>query len=203
MKGNQAAAGGAFFAPSFKQVHGTKKKALVMCIATEDQAEYDRIGYYLSAQKEFKEANIESRKTSAAEFKAGSKKTTFDFVIAPLFNINGNFSEGDFSKFSEAKDFYENYGSAPIFIFVASKMPQEEVWKPLLKDTVKHSDLIVLDDDSQDARHRAIQLAFNRAKAKYDDLREKVVTLQFNKFDTDGSGAIDKEELSNLCKSLG
>lgn len=49
MKGNQAVAGGSFFDHSFKQVHGTKKKALVICISTEDQAEYDRIGYYLSA----------------------------------------------------------------------------------------------------------------------------------------------------------
>jgi Ca2+-binding EF-hand superfamily protein len=37
----------------------------------------------------------------------------------------------------------------------------------------------------------------------YEEIYEKDLKIAFNKFDKDGSGAIDKDELADLSKELG
>lgn len=169
-----------------------------MCLSAEDQSEFSLLADTL---KELKEFDVAPKKTSAADFDKGTKKTQFDFVIAPLFNMNAQFSEGDLSNLEEAKEFYTNYSNAPIFIFVASQDLENS--KALLKQTVRNSELVMVDADSREARAKAVLAAYKQAKAKYDSLKEKVVVPQFKKYDEDGSGAIDKQELSKLCKDLG
>ena len=42
-----------------------------------------------------------------------------------------------------------------------------------------------------------------KATEKYDEKYENDLKVAFNKFDKDGSGAIDKDELAELSKELG
>jgi|TARA_B110001450_G_scaffold254949_1_gene281350 Ca2+-binding EF-hand superfamily protein len=53
------------------------------------------------------------------------------------------------------------------------------------------------------AKAEAIKKAYAFAKTKYTDLKTNKVEPLFKKYDADGSGAIDKGELSSLCKDLG
>jgi Ca2+-binding EF-hand superfamily protein len=52
-----------------------------------------------------------------------------------------------------------------------------------------------------------LKQAFNEAVQacirKYEEMSKNEVKVAFDKYDTDGSGAIDKEELAALSKELG
>ena len=175
-------------------------KALIMSITPEDQSEFKLLADTL---KDLKDFAVQPRLTSSSTFETGKKKTTFDFVIAPFFNMKGDVSESDFAQFTDAKEYFENYAKAPIFVFVVPQMESLGDFKVLLKGTVDNSELVVIEGNTREARAKAVLEGYKIAKKKYDHLKEKVVTPQFKKYDEDGSGAIDKQELSKLCKDLG
>jgi hypothetical protein len=69
-------------------------KALIMSITPEDQSEFKLLADTL---KDLKDFAVQPRLTSSSTFETGKKKTTFDFVIAPFFNMKGDVSESDFA----------------------------------------------------------------------------------------------------------
>jgi len=61
----------------------------------------------------------------------------------------------------------------------------------------------VEDVDDQGAVAQAVMNAIIANKGNFDDICENQVTPAFEKFDKDGSGAIDRDELAQLSKELG
>jgi hypothetical protein len=65
-----------------------------MSVTPEDQSEFKLLSDSL---KDLKDFAVKPRLTAAATFETGKKKSTYDFVIAPFFNMKGDISEGDFA----------------------------------------------------------------------------------------------------------
>lgn len=169
-------------------------KALVMTTSQEDQIKYGIITKdHLSSE------DVKLNETMYDEFQEGSRQNRLDFVIAPLFN-----EEVTADDVEMMEEFYQHYAKAPVFVWVAFKVEEGlSELKKFLKNTVPHSELIVYEQNDDAAKADAIKKAYAFAKTKYADLTSNKVEPLFKKYDADGSGAIDKGELSALCKDLG
>ena len=55
----------------------------------------------------------------------------------------------------------------------------------------------------KEEKAKAALSAYKMGQKKYLQLLENMVKPQFNKYDQDKSGAIDKKELGMLCRELG
>jgi len=79
-------------------------------------------------------------------------------------------------------------------------VPQSFAETFIENDAVEYFDFTG-DDDSLKAAN--VSAALVASKTAYEVILRDQVTVAFNKFDADGSGAIDKEELGELSKELG
>lgn len=66
-----------------------------------------------------------------------------------------------------------------------------------------NSEMTVQEGEEPTSWKLALEAAFTAALERYNETMENEVKAAFNKFDADGSGAIDKEELAMLSKDLG
>jgi len=105
-------------------------------------------------------------------------------------------------KDDEMEAFYLWYGRVPVVNMLTDKDTEAErfVNDILKNNAVKYFDLTG-DDDSVKAAN--VSAALVASKTAYEVILRDQVTVAFNKFDADGSGAIDKEELGELSKELG
>ena len=115
----------------------------------------------------------------------------FDMVIA-LFRDK---SEDDIEM---SEDFYNHYLCAPVAACVCKDgdCVSEEFVTNKFGDHIKY-----MTTDNFDGSN--IIAAFQAGQAKYAEKKQNDVEPAFAKFDKDGSGAIDKEELAALSKELG
>ena len=60
-----------------------------------------------------------------------------------------------------------------------------------------------MSDDNDEGYVNALKECLNQCKAKHDQVLQEEVKVAFDKYDADGSGSIDKEELGELIKELG
>jgi len=101
----------------------------------------------------------------------------------------------------EMEAFYLWYGRVPVVNMLTDEDKAEQFVNGILKNNaVKYFDLTG-DDDSVKAAN--VSAALVASKTAYEVILRDQVTVAFNKFDADGSGAIDKEELGELSKELG
>jgi hypothetical protein len=131
--------------------------------------------------------------TNNDSFMEGKRYDKFDAVIAML-----PMQSQDDLEMSE--EFYSHYLIAPVTYVVYDK--QEHDIEDFVKEKFgKH--IRFFSSEDKEAGAQAIVDCFNLAKGRYDELVETEVKPAFNKFDKDGSGAIDREELGQLSKELG
>ena len=101
------------------------------------------------------------------------------------------------------EDIYNYYATAPVFVWVIAKGDEEAGLREFFKKTHSKSQVVTYDGDEKEAKAKAILEAYKLAKTEYDRLFNDEVKAKFAKYDTDGSGAIDKEELGKLSEELG
>lgn len=103
-------------------------------------------------------------------------------------------SDGDELQMQE--EMFKHYGNAPV-VGVISRA-DNEVIKELFGKKAESMD----SQDDVSANKELYAVMMTMLKANYEKLLESDVVPAFSKFDTDGSGAIDKSELKNLMKML-
>ena len=101
------------------------------------------------------------------------------------------------------EEFYQHYCKAPVFTWIIKSGTGEEAGlKKFLSNMVPHSQ-VVLVGDGNTSKADSVKEAYKVSKDKYNELKASKVEPLFKKYDKDGSGAIDKDELDGLCKDLG
>ena len=139
--------------------------------------------------------NFQLKATSNDEFLEGKLIATFDFaVILNEDNI-------DEEEFEMQREFLEHYLTCPIsasFTTYGTKLP-EDLSSKLTQATS-------IDEDMTGREQEVlVQLAelCSQCSAIQDSMDEGKVKEAFNKFDKDGSGAIDRDELAQVSAELG
>ena len=107
------------------------------------------------------------------------------------------------SDMEENLDFYKYYGSAPIFQWVHDQESDVYGFSDFLKAIAPSSEITVQSGEDDNSWRLALEEGFSACFERYNDTMENEVKAAFNKFDADGSGAIDKDELAQLSKDLG
>jgi len=93
------------------------------------------------------------------------------------------------------EDIYNFYASAPVFAWVIPAGDEAEGLKTLFSKTHAKSHVVTYEGDENDAKAAAVLQAFEWAEGEYNTLSQDTVKQLFDKYDKDGSGAIDKDEL--------
>jgi hypothetical protein len=101
------------------------------------------------------------------------------------------------------EDIYNFYATAPVFVWVIPEGDATKSLKELFARTHEKSHVITWKEDEKEAKANAVLQAFEWAEQQYNTLSTDVVKKTFDKYDVDGSGAIDKLELSKLSTELG
>jgi hypothetical protein len=102
------------------------------------------------------------------------------------------------------EEFYQHYCKAPVFTWVIkSGTGEEAALKKFLSNMVPHSQVVLSGGDDDTQKANSIKEAYKVSNDKYNELKGSKVEPLFKKYDKDGSGAIDKDELDGLCKDLG
>ena len=128
------------------------------------------------------------------KFQEGTRKDNFNAVIIALL---GDEISGDDIEMQE--EFYQYYGVAPVTAWVF-RDDIGDGFGSLISEGHKVFKYAGTEDD---AKVKALADALGWAKAEHAAKRNDDVKKAFTKFDTDGSGNIDKDELTNLSKELG
>jgi hypothetical protein len=132
------------------------------------------------------------------EFQEGSKSSKYDFVVATFFS-----SEVTADDVEMQEDIYNYYATAPVFVWVIPAGGEADALKALFAKTHAESHVVTYEGDEKADKANAVLEAFDWANNKFETLSSDVVKKTFDKFDVDGSGAIDKDELAKLSEELG
>jgi len=97
-----------------------------------------------------------------------------------------------------SEEFYKHYSAAPVVAWIVTEESEELTTK--LKELNAGSHVVTGDADNI---ADAFKSAYEWAAARHIALFKEEVEPAFKKFDKDGSGSIDKEELAALSKDLG
>ena len=156
-------------------------KVLVVSQVKETLAKFDLLTREHAGQFSFKTTHFES-------FQEGKKSDKFDCVIFWV-------PEDDFDTLEMSEDFYKHYSIAPVTAWYTSADAER------LNETFKTGDGDV-HAKSEDNK-ASLKTILDQCRQRYNKVLDEDVTPAFNKFDKDGSGAIDKQELGELSKDLG
>ena len=132
------------------------------------------------------------------EYAEGTKRAKYDLVVATFFN--GDICADDVEM---QEDIYNFYATAPVFAWVIPAGDEVEGLKAFFSKTHAKSHVVTYEGDEKDAKAAAVLQALEWAESQYNTLSSETVKPLFDKFDKDGSGAIDKDELAKLCEELG
>jgi hypothetical protein len=138
------------------------------------------------------------KKTFYDQYQEGSKSAKFDFVVASFFSEEVTADDVEMQE-----EIYNHYATAPVYVWVVPKSEDLDGLKALFTKTHASSHVVVYEGDDKEAKANALVEAFKWAETEYATQSNDVVKKTFDKYDKDGSGAIDKEELQNLSKELG
>ena len=125
------------------------------------------------------------------QFQEGAREDKYGFVIAYLKGMSSDDVE-------MSEEFYQHYAAAPVIVWIITEESDELSAK--LKEFNSNSHSIVGDEENIGG---AFKQAYDWAVEKHLTLFKDEVEPAFKKFDKDGSGAIDKDELGQLMKDLG
>ena len=134
-------------------------------------------------------------KTDYDSFAEGGREDHYNAVIIPLL---GDEVAADDIEMQE--EFYQYYGAAPVTAWV---------FREDLADGLKalvsggHKVFTFAAGSDVGGKAEATLKAVQWAKAEFEAKKGDDVKKAFEKFDADGSGAIDRDELANLSKELG
>ncbi len=164
----------------------TKYNVLIVATTKEDLASFSKIKKaHAGCQTLFKD-KLTQYKAFYDSFQEGSKQSTFDFVIAFL----GEETQIDDIQMQE--EFFAHYIEAPIFNWVSSASDAY-----LTEIGGQKSKVFTYTAGAADEEKGAAVLeALNHSIAEYERISANVVKPAFDKYDKDGSGGIDKEELA-------
>jgi hypothetical protein len=90
-----------------------------------------------------------------------------------------------------------------VFVWVIASGDEAAGLKALFAKTHEKSHVITYDGDEKEAKAQGVLQAIQWAEQQYTSLSNDVVKKTFSKYDKDGSGAIDKDELQQLSTELG
>lgn len=176
----------------------------VMASEEDDVYPFDKI----TSSKAFTDAadGISVKTTSYEKFLDGTKKSTFDCVLLTFMKA---VSCDDLEM---KQDYYDYYTMVPIVHYaVAAKEQDDNEMKGVTEYLKKTCDKKLLSPEpvkfedvaNVDACAAALVEGINTLKEKYEEIRSNQVTPAFSKFDKDGNGTIDAQELATLSKDLG
>lgn len=160
-------------------------KILVLFPDEEHQQEYNKLKGIETAFGD----NI-VKTLNFSQFQDGKSVDVFDLVIA----FAQNTSTDDFEM---QADFWGAFTIAPVFSILHNSAPADWI-KQNLSDSA-----VSVESSSSDNYVQDLKSAFDQSVALYKKKLEEDVTPAFKKFDKDGSGAIDRNELQSLMKDLG
>ena len=125
------------------------------------------------------------------KFQEGNKADKFDQVI--IWTVKTERDDIEMSL-----DFYQYYSEAPVVAIIVSDGDEGEI-----KDSLKNQEMLFFLADEEEHEADTLRDALSANRARYDVIFEQQVKEAFQKFDKDGSGAIDRNELAQLSKELG
>ena len=171
--------------------------ALIVNQSKEDGFLYESLLDISEALKTKNSAFRKVKTTFYDEFQEGTKSSKFDFVVATFFEV----VTADDIEMQE--DVYKFYATAPVFVWVIPEGEETNSLKEFFAKTHDKSHVITYKEMENEAKANAVLEAFEWAENQYTTLSTDVVKKTFDKYDVDGSGAIDKDELSKLTTELG
>lgn len=167
--------------------------ALVLTISQEDKFQFESI---VKSRKELKDARVNFTVQFYDGFKEGKVHKKFDFVIAAILN-----AENEADDIEMQEEIFKHYADAPVWTWLITKSDGQAAVKDFAQG-VKSANFSLLSEDSKEAKANALIEALGWSRASHATLTNETVKPAFNEYDTDGSGAIDSKELSNLCEKL-
>lgn len=146
------------------------------------------------------------KSTTYDKFLDGSMKDTFEVVLLVFM---GAVSSDDLEM---KQDYYDYYTRVPIVHYSFAKLKQDEeemkgvkeyLSKTVGKSLFKDGPLLFNDLNDTDACVSSLFEDLSDLKSHKEEMFEKHVSPTFSKFDKDGNGTIDLQELGLLAKELG
>lgn len=165
--------------------------ALIVNQTKEDGFLYESLLNVSEALKTKASSYRKVKTTFYDEFQEGTKSSKYDFVVATFFD--GAVTADDVEM---QEDVYNFYATAPVFVWVMPEGDEAKALKEWFAKTHDKSHVVTWKEDEKEDKAAAVLKAFEWAENQYNTLSNDVVKKTFAKYDVDGSGAIDKEELS-------
>jgi hypothetical protein len=105
------------------------------------------------------------KKTFYDEFAEGTKRASYDFVVATFFNADICADDVEMQE-----DIYNFYATAPVFAWVIPAGDEAEGLKTLFTKTHSKSHVITFDGDDEAAKAAAVLQALEWAEEQYNTL---------------------------------
>ena len=167
---------------------------------------FDKIKSFVASSDNAEFHKFAIRTTTFDEFSKGTKVDTFDFVILAFMKAASS------DDLESKEDYYNYYSMVPLLHYaVASKENQGEEFasvKKYLKD--KYDKRLFTSEplefkDLADTKACAESLVqhMEQLRSRKDEIFQGTIKKAFEKFDKDGSGTIDANELGQLSSDLG
>jgi hypothetical protein len=99
------------------------------------------------------------------EYAEGTKKASYDFVVATFFNADICADDVEMQE-----DIYNFYATAPVFAWVIPAGDEAEGLKTLFSKTHAKSHVVTYEGDENDAKAAAVLQAFEWAEGEYNTL---------------------------------
>jgi len=159
-----------------------KQKVLILAQEEETTAKFTiKLAQDHNSTCIFKTSNFES-------FQEGKRVDTYDMVIMWV-------PEADEGELEMSEEFYKHYCTAPVCMWYTKEGVNDAINTMFKSDFCFHAPTENRKDD--------LAAIIKTLNDKFQKVLEEDVKPAFNKFDKDGSGAIDKVELGQLSKDLG
>ena len=184
----------------------TEKVYKMLAVLASEDDDFEPWHKLVSHDSIKEKQNMSISSTTYEKFLDGSKKDSFDFVLLVFI---GAISADDLEM---KQDYFDYYTQVPIVHYAYAKKAQDEeemkgvkayLQKTCGKKLFKDKALIFEDLNKQDDCVEELKSHFDDLVSHRDQIYENTVVKSFEKFDKDGNGTIDLQELGQLSALLG
>lgn len=189
----------------------TEVKACCTCLVVlasqeEDVQPFDKITSFVASSDNTDYKKFIIKTTTYEEFLDGTKVDTFDFVILAFMKA----ASSDDLEMKE--DYYDYYSMVPLLHYaVATKENEGEELAGIKKYLKEKYDKRLFSGDPLEFKDltdtktcgESLVEHMEKLLSRKDEIFEGTVKKAFEKFDKDGNGTIDAQELGQLSKDLG